>query len=105
MVQDYLNLKDIQRFKQYNLELRISIDGLGKVDEYVRHGTVLDLKTAVMDQYYKNFKIEGWDPTLNSLSIRQAPKLIEWLKLNYPMYQYILDPVMVWIVYFCGDYL
>ena len=39
-----LKLKDIQRFKQYNLELRISIDGLGKVDEYVRHGTVLDSK-------------------------------------------------------------
>ena len=79
-----LKPKDIQRFKQYNLELRISIDGLGKVDEYVRHGTVWDHKTAVMDQYYKNFKIEGWDLTLNSLSIRQAPKLIEWLKLNYP---------------------
>ena len=68
-----LKPKDIQRFKQYNLELRISIDGLGKVDEYVRHGTVLDLKTAVMDlKYYKNLN-RRLGLTLNSLSIRQAP--------------------------------
>jgi len=76
--------KDIQRFKQYNLELRVSIDGYGAVDEYVRQGTVWEDKVAVMQQYYKNFKIECWDITLNSLSVRQAPKLIEWLIQEFP---------------------
>jgi len=76
--------KDIQRFKQYNLELRVSIDGYGAVDEYVRQGTVWADKVAVMRQYYKHFKIEGWDLTLNSLSIRQAPVLITWLRENFP---------------------
>ena len=31
--------KDIERFKQYNLHMRVSIDGMGHVDEYVRQGT------------------------------------------------------------------
>ena len=31
--------KDIERFKQYNLHMRVSIDGMGQVDEYVRQGT------------------------------------------------------------------
>lgn len=76
--------KDVQRFKNYNLEMRVSIDGLGEVDEYVRNGTKWEQKLAVMNQYYENFKIECWDITLNSLSVRQGPKLIEWLRNTYP---------------------
>ena len=45
MVQDYLNLKTYSVLNSI-MELRISIDGLGKVDEYVRHGTVLDLQNG-----------------------------------------------------------
>jgi MoaA/NifB/PqqE/SkfB family radical SAM enzyme len=76
--------KDIKRFKQYNLSLRVSIDGLGDVDEYIRQGTIWEEKIEVIKQYHKYFKIDCWDLTLNSLSIRQAPKLIEWLTETFP---------------------
>ncbi len=76
--------KDVERFKNYNLEMRVSIDGLGSVDEYIRNGTDWKQKLEVMHQYYKNFKIECWDLTFTSLSIRQAPELIVYLKEQFP---------------------
>ena len=48
--------KDIQRFKDYNPEMRISIDGLAEVDEYVRNGTDWEHKLAVMNLTMKTLK-------------------------------------------------
>jgi len=79
-----LKEKDIEHFKKYNLQMRISIDGMGKVDEYIRNGTDFSEKLAVMHQYHKNFNIECWDLTMTSLSIRQAPRLIRYLKAEFP---------------------
>jgi MoaA/NifB/PqqE/SkfB family radical SAM enzyme len=84
--------KDIRRFKDYNLVMRVSIDGVGAVDEYVRNGTNWQHKLKVMDQYYKYFAIECWDLTLNSLSVRQAPELITYLKTRFPEVQINVRP-------------
>ena len=47
--------KDIERFKQYNLHMRVSIDGMGQVDEYVRQGNDFSKKLVVMQSSYQTF--------------------------------------------------
>ena len=83
--------------------MRISIDGLAEVDEYVRNGTDWEHKLAVMNSHYENFKIECWDITLNSLSVRQGPKLIEWLRNTYPDVKINVRPHMVMAHYIYID--
>ena len=84
--------KDIERFKKYNLHMRVSIDGMGQVDEYVRQGTDFSHKLAVMHQYHKHFNIECWDITVNSLSVRVVHRLLMYLKAEFPEVQINIRP-------------
>ena len=52
-------------------------------------------QTGCNEPYYENFKIECWDTSLNSLSVRQGPKLIEWLRNTYPDVKINVRPHMV----------
>ena len=72
--------------------MRVSIDGMGQVDEYVRQGTDFSHKLAVMHQYHKHFNIECWDITVNSLSVRVVHRLIQYLKAEFPDTQINIRP-------------
>ena len=76
------------------LNLRISIDGYEKSEEYQRLGTNWEEKVAVMDQYTKNFNIKSFDLTITSLTVRQLPKLISFLSNRYPGITIMLRPVI-----------
>jgi sulfatase maturation enzyme AslB (radical SAM superfamily) len=75
--------KYIKKLKNKKIQLRVSIDGYGDVDEYVRQGTKWDEKVEIIKQYAENFKINSFDVTLNAFNIRQSPKLIDWLFKNF----------------------
>lgn len=73
----------IKKLKGKNVQLRISIDGYGDVDEYIRQGTSWEEKLEVIEQYSSIFKINTFDITLNAFNIRQSPKLIDWLYKDF----------------------
>lgn len=77
-----------------NINVRISIDGYEKSEEYQRAGTVWEEKVEVIKQYNSLFNIEAFDITLTSLTVRSAPKLIEFLKTNHPQVEILLRPVV-----------
>lgn len=86
--------KDLNRFSGRKLAIRLSIDGLAGMDEYIRQGTEWEHKVAVMRQYHQHFEIECWDLTLNSLCVRKAPELITWLQTEFPDVKINVRPVV-----------
>lgn len=76
------------------LNLRVSIDGYGKYDEYQRAGTDWKEKLEVIRQYQDNFKIISFDITVSSLTIRSLPDLIAFLEENFPEPRILLRPVV-----------
>lgn len=90
-----LREKDLQKFKTVeNVNLRFSIDGWGKANDWTRQEDVWEEKIAVMDQYYKEFKLRIWDITANSLSVRHIPQLIKYLWEHYPDAKVQIRPVI-----------
>ena len=90
-----LRQKDLEKFKTVeNVNLRFSIDGWGKANDWTRQEDVWEEKIAVMDQYYKEFKLRIWDITANSLSVRHIPKLIKYLWEHYPDAKVQIRPVI-----------
>ena len=86
---DLIKLKTVE-----NVNLRFSIDGWGKANDWTRQDDVWEEKIAVMDQYYKEFKLRIWDITANSLSVRHIPKLITYLWEHYPAAKVQIRPVI-----------
>lgn len=76
------------------LNLKISIDGYGKYEEYQRSGTSWEQKVEVMDQYYNNFHVSSFDITVTSLTISSLPKLAYFLKTRYPNAKILVRPVV-----------
>ena len=89
-----LREKDIAQFAGLNINIRFSIDGWGKADEFTRQETVWEEKLAVIDQYYHTFKVRVWDITANAFSVRHIPKLIQYLDEKYPLTQIQIRPVV-----------
>lgn len=79
-----LRKKDLSKFEGTNINIRLSVDGWGKADEFTRQGTVWEEKLKVMDQYYDHFTIEAWDISANVFSVRHIPKLMDYLQERYP---------------------
>jgi molybdenum cofactor biosynthesis enzyme MoaA len=75
--------KYLQKLKGANLGIRVSIDGIGSVDEYVRQGTKWEEKVQVIDQYHTCFNITSFDITVNSLNVHNLPDTLEWIKHKY----------------------
>ena len=75
--------KYLKKLKGAKLGIRVSIDGLGTVDEYVRQGTKWDEKVQVIDQYQKYFDITSFDITVSSLNVHNLPDTLQWIKDNY----------------------
>lgn len=75
--------KYLEKLKDANIGIRVSIDGIGKVDEYIRQGTNWEVKEQVIEQYNNNFSITSFDVTLNSLNIHDLPNIITWIKDRY----------------------
>ena len=90
-----LREKDLQKLHTVkNVNIRLSVDGWGAADEFTRQETVWEEKLAVMDQYYKEFRLRVWDVTANAFSVRHIPKLIEYLWENYPNGEVQIRPVV-----------
>jgi organic radical activating enzyme len=84
--------KYVNKFKQVNLRTRVSIDGIGKFDEWIRQGTVWEEKVEVIDQYSKLFDL-SFDITLSSFNIQNLPDTINWLQSRYPDARILVRPV------------
>lgn len=82
------------RFKKYDIDLRVSMDGIGQVDEFIRQGTVWEEKVEVIKQYNSMFSTLTFDATLSSLNIKHLPELITWVFTNYPKNKIFLRPVV-----------
>ena len=50
MVQDYYEIKILEKFEGKKIYIRLSVDGWGKADEFTRPETVWEENSAVMDQ-------------------------------------------------------
>lgn len=86
------DLQSLQGIKDINI--RFSIDGWGKADEFTRQETVWETKLEVMKQYNKHFNIIVWDITANPFTIRHIPDLIMYFEENYPDIEIGLRPVV-----------
>lgn len=86
--------RSVDKFKDANLKLAISIDGFGKAEEYIRQNTVWDNKVEVIRQYVKYFNVNQFDLTICSLSIRTIDKLITWLSTEFPGILINMRPVI-----------
>lgn len=82
------------KFKKYNIDLRVSMDGIGQVDEFIRQGTVWEEKVEVIRQYNSMFSNLTFDVTLSSLNIKHLPELVNWVFTNYPKNKIFLRPVV-----------
>jgi MoaA/NifB/PqqE/SkfB family radical SAM enzyme len=90
-----LREKDLIKFQGIkDVNIRFSVDGMGKSDEFTRQGTVWEEKVEVMKQYYEHFSLNVWDITANALSVRQIPELIEFLHTNFPKAKVQIRPVV-----------
>ena len=67
----------------------MSIDGIGKVDEYIRLGTIFNRKLKNMDKFVKNFK-HRFIFTLNMINYSYMNDVIDFLKERY---DYDLDVI------------
>lgn len=76
--------KDIERFSDNKIHIRLSVDGWGKADEFTRQETVWEEKLEVMDQYYKVFNLDVWDVTANVFSFRHVKPLVDYVYDRYP---------------------
>jgi uncharacterized Fe-S cluster-containing radical SAM superfamily protein len=84
----------IDSIKGHDILTRISLDGIGATDEYIRQGTVWDEKVEVIKQYSQIFRNITFDVTLSSLNILKLPETLEWIRMNYPTAQILLRPVV-----------
>ena len=89
-----LNDAYISNLKKYSIDTRISMDGIGEVDEYVRQGTNWQEKMEVIQQYSSVFSKITFDITLSALNILKLPDTINWIKQNYPDKHIFLRPVV-----------
>ena len=90
-----LREKDLKALKTVeNVNLRFSVDGWGKADEWTRQAENWEEKLQVMDQYHDNFRLRVWDITANALSVRHIPKLIKYLWEKYPGPKVQIRPVI-----------
>ena len=90
-----LREKDLKALKTVeNVNLRFSVDGWGKADEWTRQAENWEEKLQVMDQYHNNFRLRVWDITANALSVRHIPKLIKYLWEKYPGPKVQIRPVI-----------
>jgi len=76
------------------LQLRISIDGFRKTEEYQRAGTNWNEKIKIIDSYSKYFEIKCFDITLTSFTIRSLPSLVSFLENRYPKVRFLFRPVV-----------
>lgn len=76
------------------ISLRISIDGYKEADEYQRTGTSWDEKIKVIDEYVHYFKVDSFDITISSLTIRSIPQLVKFLENRYPNVSMLFRPVV-----------
>lgn len=86
--------KDLEKFAGKNINIRLSVDGWGKADEFTRQETVWEEKLKIMDQYYEHFNIDAWDITANAFSVRQIPQLMDYISERYPGTQIQVRPVI-----------
>lgn len=89
-----LPMRYIEKIKHADINLRVSIDGFGKADEYTRQGTVWEEKIDIITTYSKYFNIPFFDVTINSLNLQSIPKLVEWLEENFSDSRILLRPVV-----------
>ena len=90
-----LREKDLSKFSPISdlTNIRLSIDGFGKSDEFTRQGTDWQEKIAVIDQYYQTFGIQVWDITVNVFTVTSTVELIQYLKNTYPDVPFAIRPV------------
>jgi len=80
------------KFKSFNI--RLSIDGIGKKDEYLRKGTDFRLKKSNIDLYYKYFNIDFF-VTVNILNVGYLDELKKFssdYKNSNLHFNYLVDP-------------
>ena len=69
-------LKKLREFKQ--IKLFLSIDGLGKVNDYIRYPSEWATVEASAKEWVKEDFIVQWAPTFNVYNIWQASDMIRW---------------------------
>jgi hypothetical protein len=77
------------KFKSFNIN--ISIDGVGKKDEYIRRGTIFEEKNKNIHQLNKYFNLE-FCATLSILNVGYQTELINYCKTfhKYPSFFNVL---------------
>lgn len=71
------------------LTFNISVDGIGKTDEFLRHGTVWEKKQKVFDDIFSlpNLKWAGIMHVTQPISVLQIRRNVEWFLEGYRKYK------------------